>query len=179
MAEGVPVTLIDFNAERIREAQRFGTRVHFGDGTRRDVLRSAGADNARLIAVCVDDPATADRILEVVERDFPGLRVLIRAYDRLHAIRLMNAGADVVVRETAASALRLGADALTALGYSTTEAQEAVERVRVRDEGLLETQRIAARGARDRDAVVKAIVPEPLTKGRPAPSSKNRAKAPA
>ena len=63
--------------------------------------------------------------------------MLIRAYGRLHAIRLMNAGPDVVVRETAASALRLSAEALSALGYSATAAEEAVERVRLQSEGLV------------------------------------------
>jgi voltage-gated potassium channel Kch len=163
IAEGFAVTLIDHDADRIREAGRFGVRVHFGDGARRDVLRAAGADEARLIAVCVDDPATADAIVEMVRREFAHLRVLVRAYDRLHAIRLRNAGADAVVRETSASALGLGALALTALGHSEADAEEAVARVRARDEALLEAQRVAARGAVGRDEAVTAILPEPLT----------------
>ena len=167
IAEGLPVTLIDLDADRIREAGRFGTRVHFGDGTRREVLRAAGADEARLIAVCVDDPGTADRIVDVAKREFAHLRVLVRAFDRIHAIRLMNAGADAVVRETAASALRLGAEALSALGYSAVDAAGVVESVRARDEARLKEQAVAASGARDRAAAVAAILPEPLTARRP------------
>ncbi|HZC14705.1 MAG TPA: monovalent cation:proton antiporter-2 (CPA2) family protein [Thermoleophilaceae bacterium] len=166
IAEGLSVTLIDFDADRIREAGRFGTRVHFGDGTRREVLRAAGADEARLIAVCVDDPGTADRIVDVAKREFPHLRTLVRAFDRIHAIRLMNAGADAVVRETAASALRLGAEALSALGYSAVDAAGVIESVRARDEARLKEQAVAASGARDRAAAVAAILPEPLTRIR-------------
>jgi voltage-gated potassium channel Kch len=166
IAEGLPVTLIDFDADRIREAGRFGTRVHFGDGTRREVLRAAGADEARLIAVCVDDPGTADRIVDVAKREFAHLRTLVRAFDRIHAIRLLNAGADTVVRETAASALRLGAEALAALGYSAVDAAGVVERVQARDEARLKEQAVAAIGARDRAAAVAAILPEPLTARR-------------
>jgi monovalent cation:proton antiporter-2 (CPA2) family protein len=166
LAEGLPVTLLDFDADRIREAGRFGTRVHFGDGTRREVLRAAGADEARLIAVCVDDPGTADRIVDVAKREFAHLHTLVRAFDRIHAIRLMNAGADAVVRETAASALRLGVEALSALGYSAVDAAGIVESVQARDEARLKEQAVAASGARDRAAAVAAILPEPLTARR-------------
>ena len=90
----------------------------------------------------------------------------MRAFDRIHAIRLMNAGADAVVRETAASALRLGAEALSALGYSAVDAAGVVESVRARDEARLKEQAVAASGARDRAAAVAAILPEPLTARR-------------
>ncbi len=173
VAEGLPVTLLDHDADRIREAGRFGTRVHFGDGARRDVLEAAGASEARAIVVCVDDPVTTDRIVGVVSRDFAHLRVLVRAYDRLHAIRLMNAGADAVVRETAAAALELGAEVLTALGYG--DAAEVVNGVRARDEARLEEQRQRSQGARDRDAAIAAILPEPLTKSRKAARQERKA----
>ena len=55
LAEGVDVIIIDNDPEMIESAGRFGFKVYYGDGTRLDVLRAAGADDARIIAVCVDD----------------------------------------------------------------------------------------------------------------------------
>ena len=181
LAEGIPVTLIDHDADRIHEARRFGCRVHFGDGTRRDVLRAAGADEARAIAVCTADPAVTDRIVTLLARDFDGARVLARAWDRVHALRLRQASVDAAVRETAASAFALAQAALTGLGYDPAEAAAAVAAVTRRDADLLDRQAEAARGALDRDGVLDRIVPTPLApvradarKGGPAPALAGR-----
>src|SRR5262249_56044322 len=56
VAEGVDVTAIDNDPEMIEAATRFGFKVYYGDGSRLDVLRAAGAGEARLIALCNDDP---------------------------------------------------------------------------------------------------------------------------
>ena len=162
VAEGLPVTLLDHDADRIREAGRFGRRVHFGDGTRRDVLQAAGAAEARAVAVCTDDPAATDAVVAVLRRAFPGVRVLARAYDRIHAIQLLDAGADTVVRETAEGGLALGAEALAAMGYDEAARAAVLGRVRAADEARLAAQREAAHGAGDRAATVAALTPEPV-----------------
>ena len=167
VAEGLSVTLLDLDADRIREAGRFGTRVHFGDGARREVLQAAGAAEARAIAVCVDDPATTDAIVALVRREFPQAHLLARAFDRVHAVRLLNAGAEVAVRETAAAGLQMGAQALAALGYGEEERRAVVARVHRRDEERLERQRDAARDSTDRAGVIASIAPEPVGR-RPA-----------
>ncbi len=56
LAEGVDVTAIDLDSDMIPIAARFGFKVYYGDGTRLDVLRAAGLEKARLIAICVDKP---------------------------------------------------------------------------------------------------------------------------
>jgi monovalent cation:proton antiporter-2 (CPA2) family protein len=161
-AAGVKVTLIDHDADRIREAGRFGNRVHFGDGARRDVLRAAGAGEARLVAVCVDDPATTDAIVGLMRREFAGVRVLARAYDRVHAVQLARL-VDASVRETAAAGVEAGAEALSLLGFTADERREAAEHVRRADAERLVRQIDRAGEAHDRRAVIEAIAPEPIT----------------
>jgi monovalent cation:proton antiporter-2 (CPA2) family protein len=100
VAEGIPVTFLDHDADRIREAQRFGRRVHYGDGRRREVLQAAGAGEARVILVATDDPETTLSIVKLVAKEFPAARLLVRAFDRIHAVRLAQEGTDAIVRET-------------------------------------------------------------------------------
>ncbi|WP_299844994.1 cation:proton antiporter [uncultured Jannaschia sp.] len=168
VAEGVPVTLLDHDADRVREAQRFGSRVHFGDGTRREVLHAAGAGEASAIVIATDNPETTLAIVRLVRRDFPNAVLLARAYDRIQAVRLASAGvpADAVLRETLASGLELGTRTLTALGYDEGEAREIAAGIRRSDAARLDEQIAAARGRDDRKGIVDAIVPEPLTKRR-------------
>ncbi|WP_158629367.1 cation:proton antiporter [Roseitalea porphyridii] len=162
LVQGVPVTLLDADASRVREAGRFGRRVYFGDGTNRDVLQAAGAADARLIAVCTDRPQTTDAIVAMVRREFPQARLVARAYDRIHAIQLAQAGADDAVRETAAAGVEMGGRALALLGVDEAERRAVIATVRDRDRKRLERQREAVAGAPDRKAAVAAIMPEPV-----------------
>ncbi|MEM1377281.1 MAG: cation:proton antiporter [Pseudomonadota bacterium] len=164
LVEGVPVTLLDADADRVTEARRFGSRVYFGDGTNRDVLVSAGASNADLIAVCTDDPATTDRIVVLLKSAFPNAKIIARAFDRIHVIQLDAMGAHDTVRETALSAMDMGSRALKMIGFDEAEREQAMIRVRERDQQRLERQRDAIRTAKDRKAAIKAIMPEPVRK---------------
>ncbi|MEM9394686.1 MAG: monovalent cation:proton antiporter-2 (CPA2) family protein [Pseudomonadota bacterium] len=166
LAEDTRVTFLDHDAERIREAERFGARVHFGDGTRRDVLQAAGAAEALVIIVATDDPEATLAIAKLVRKEFPAAKLLLRAYDRIQAVRLADGGADVIIRETYSAALELGAKGLMALGYAEQDAAEVVSRVRQLDEQRLHEQTTLARGEEDRSAIVAAIAPEPLSKAQ-------------
>ena len=130
LARDVDVTIIDTDIEMIQSAADFGFKVYYGDGTRLDVLHASGAHSARAIAVCVDDRDAADRIVELVTHEFPQARLLVRAYDREHALKLVNAGVDVQVRETFESAVLFGAAALRALGVDDDEADAIAAQVR-------------------------------------------------
>ena len=168
IAEGVPITLLDHDADRVREAERFGARVHFGDGTRREVLHAAGAHEARVIVVATDDPETTIAVVRMVRHAFPQAALVVRAHDRIHAVRLANEGvpADAILRETLDGALELGARVLTALGYGEGEARDVAARIRERDVARLHEQIAAARGRKGRRAIVDAIAPEPLARRR-------------
>jgi len=130
LARDVDVTIIDTDIEMIQSAAEFGFKVYYGDGTRLDVLHASGAHSARAIAICVDDADTADRIVELAQHEFAQAKLLVRAYDRAHALKLVNAGVDVQVRETFESAVVFGADALRALDVPDDEADAIAEQVR-------------------------------------------------
>ncbi|NUH63936.1 cation:proton antiporter [Sulfitobacter sp. S0837] len=164
LAEGVSVTLLDHDADRIREAKRFNERVHFGDGTRADVLAAAGAETAKVIVVATDDPDTTLKIVKIVHRKFPNAKLLARAHDRIHAVRLAGEGVpnDAILRETWLSALALGGLTLRALGYADGDADDVIARLRKRDSERLAEQITAARDESERAQIVAAITPEPV-----------------
>ena len=134
LARDVDVSIIDMDVEMIQAAGDFGFKVYYGDGARLDVLRASGAGEAETILVCVDKQETADRIVELVKSEFPLTKLFVRAYDRGHAIRLVQAGVEYQVRETFESALVFGEQVLIDLGFSADEARESIEDVRRRDE---------------------------------------------
>ena len=78
LARNVNATILDASAERVRQAARFGFRIYFGDGTRRDVLRAAGAEQAAIICICVDKADVANRIVDLVMHEFPAAKVYVR-----------------------------------------------------------------------------------------------------
>jgi monovalent cation:proton antiporter-2 (CPA2) family protein len=170
LTQAIQVTVIDKDVERIRSAARFGFRIYYGDGTRLDVLRAAGAGKARLIAVCVDDREAAKRITELAKSEFPQARVHVRAFDRVHAIDLMNIGVDRFVRETFESALYFGRITLEQLGLSPDEAMEIVLDVRRRDLERLEAQRTEGITARPDllRGTSASVTPEPLIRPKTA-----------
>jgi glutathione-regulated potassium-efflux system ancillary protein KefC len=121
-SQGYSMTLIDDDPAQIELVKRFGVKVFYGDGGRLDILRAAGAADARLIVIAV---AGGDRIIaiaELIRRNFPKARIAARAIDRGHAHQLMALGVEVFERETFRAALALGEKALVALGTAPDEA---------------------------------------------------------
>ena len=134
LARDVDVSIIDLDVEMIQAAGTFGFKVYYGDGARLDVLRASGAAEAETILVCVDKQETADRIVELVKAEFPLTKLFVRAYDRGHSIRLVQAGVEYQVRETFESALVFGYQVLIDLGFTHDEARETIDDVRHRDD---------------------------------------------
>jgi glutathione-regulated potassium-efflux system protein KefB len=160
LAEQMNVTVIDNSVERIRNAARFGFKVYYGDGTRLDVLRAAGAGQALVIAVCVDRK-NATTIVELAKANFPMARVHVRAYDRIHAIELIENGADYEIRETFESALVFGGETLNYLLDDPDHVAEVIDFVRQRDEARFAYQ-LARGSAEGLKPVPASILPEPL-----------------
>ncbi len=133
LARGSTISIIDSDTEAIRNAGSFGFKVYYGDGGRADVLHAAGAHHARAILVCVDDRAAATRIAELVKAEFPHAQLLVRAYDREHAMELLKANVDYQIRETFESAMLFSREAILALGATPDQADEALAEVRRRD----------------------------------------------
>lgn len=140
LAQGIEISLIDNDPNRIREAERFGFKVYFGDGARLDILRQSGAENTDMVMVCVDDAAVTDRIVDLVREHFPTCRLLVRSYDRGHSIKLRKAGVDYEIRETFESALTFGGAGLKALGMTALDVSEVSDDIRRRDGERLDAQ---------------------------------------
>jgi len=133
LAEKAEVTIIDNDIEMIEAAAGFGFKIYYGDGTRLDVLRAAGAGRARLICVCIDNRESADKIVELIKSQFPLAKLYVRSFDRSHTISLRNSGVDFEIREMFESALVFGRNALVELGISELRADEIMADIRKRD----------------------------------------------
>ena len=143
MANDFRVVLLDSSIEQLDLIRQFGWRVHYGDASRLDLLRQAGADKARLLVVAIDDRDKAQEIVELAKHAFPNLIVIARAFDRRHAYELLNAGADAVERETYEGALNFGRKALLKLGLSERRALKAALIFREHDTALFHRLRPA------------------------------------
>ncbi|WP_436356863.1 monovalent cation:proton antiporter-2 (CPA2) family protein [Brevundimonas sp. CEF1] len=138
LARDVDVSIIENDVEMIQAAGSFGFKVYYGDGTRLDTLRASGAGKAEAVLVCIDKPEAADKIVQLVKSEFPGVKLLVRAFDRGHSLRLIQAGVDYQVRETFESALKFGQAVLEELGLPEDEAADVIADVRRRDEARLD-----------------------------------------
>jgi monovalent cation:proton antiporter-2 (CPA2) family protein len=136
-ANGIGATVLEIDSDHVELLRKFGQKVFYGDASRLDLLRAAGAESARVLVVALDDP---DRILGLVEtarKHFPHLKIFSRAIGRTHAYELLEAGLDTVYRETLDSSLRIGTDVMRELGMPGFEALRRARRFRVHDERAL------------------------------------------
>ena len=136
-ARGIAFTALEADPAQVDFVQQFGNKVYYGDAARPDLLRAAGAGESDALVVAVDDGEVAVRTVEVAKTTFPNLKVYARARDRRHAYKLMDAGADVVIRETFHSALETTRDLLTHLGLSEKESRRLTETFQRHDEARL------------------------------------------
>ncbi len=121
-ASGFKTTLLDHDAGQIEMVGRFGSKVFYGDASRGALLKSAGAERAKLLVIAIDDREKVVTMIHTSKMQFPQLKILARAYDRTHAYELIHAGADFIARETFGSALVVGECALKLLGLDDERA---------------------------------------------------------
>lgn len=133
LAQGCAISIIESDTDAIRDAGDFGFKVYYGDGARLDILHAAGAGEARLIVIAIDDREASLKIAELVRAEFPLVPVLARSLDREHAIALIHAGVEWQIRETFESALALGEKALELMDADEDERDRVMEDVRRRD----------------------------------------------
>jgi voltage-gated potassium channel Kch/uncharacterized protein (DUF697 family) len=142
MAKRIGVTIIDKKPSQIELSQEFGTKVYYGDGLRLDLLRTAGAETARVIAFCNDNQGgeLSREAVKAVLNAFPQAAVMVRAFDRVHLMEL--SGLDLVLaeRELFESAVVMGKAALRASGILGGEADRVEREYRLRDCERLERQ---------------------------------------
>ncbi|MCI1143497.1 cation:proton antiporter [Sphingomonas sp. WKB10] len=140
LAQDIPVTLIDTDIEMIDIAGEFGAKVYYGDGTRIDLLRQAGAAEAELILFCMDGDQIDAEMLEGIHEAFPQAAIYVRAFDRRALVRLKKSSAVYVVREVLESAIKMARVAMRDLGIGQADIDRAEDMYRSRDKERLRIQ---------------------------------------
>ena len=139
LGRGMPVTMIDHDPNQIELMRRFASRGFYGDASRPDVLDSAGAADAKLLVLAMDDPETVRRMVEHCRATYPDLALLARARNRVDAFELAKLGVPAI-RETLGSALEAGERALRLLGHRPYVARSIAHRFRMHDEAQFDEQ---------------------------------------
>jgi glutathione-regulated potassium-efflux system protein KefB len=172
LGKGHAISIIDNDTDMIRAAATFGFKVYYGDGRRLDILRAAGIEHADLVLICVDDKDATTRIATLIRDEFPLVKVMARAFDRMHAIELVKAGVEFQMRELFESAVVFGAQAIRVMGATEEEVAEVVAGVRRRDQQRFKAQALGGWQAGNdlllsnaaeqaRESGIKPAVPEP------------------
>jgi glutathione-regulated potassium-efflux system ancillary protein KefC/glutathione-regulated potassium-efflux system protein KefB len=133
-------TALEVSPEQVDFLRRYGNKIYYGDASRLDLLRAAGAGKAKLFVLAIDDPDASVRTAQLVRANFPELPVYARARNRVHAYRLLDEGVKVLNRETLLSSLEMAGLVLQGLGFDEERARRIVERFRTYDEDLLQKQ---------------------------------------
>ena len=136
-ARRIAFTALDSNQTHVDFVRRFGNKVYYGDASRLDLLRAAGAQTASVFVLAIDDVEASIRTAILVRTQFPHLKLFVRARNRQHAFSLMDAGVKVIIRETLAASLEMSELVLQALGEPAEKARTAVRRFRRHDEAML------------------------------------------
>ena len=138
LAQGIAPTVLDHDAETIETVRTFGYRVFYGDATRLDLLRTAGAATAKILVVAVDDVEQSMKIVEIAKEHFPKLQIVARARDVAHMNQLRDRGVTRIERELFESSLRSARNVLELLGQPPHEARQSAMRFRQHNLALLE-----------------------------------------
>lgn len=138
-AQRIPYVALEHNPETVEDLRRFGSQLYYGDPTRPDLLRAAGADRIKVFVIAMDDPDTNIKAVRLIRRLYPQAKVLARARNRQHAWKLMDLGAEPF-REVLGSSLELSERMLVELGSDAASAEHTVARFRQHDEELLKRQ---------------------------------------
>ena len=137
--KGFQVTILEHDASQIELVRKFGNKAYYGDASRVDLLKAAGAETARLLIIAVDDAEKAQQIVINARKHYPHLKILVRAVGRFEVHELETAGADIIVRETFHSALRMGEHALSELGLTLEEANRVATIFKCQDQKNLKS----------------------------------------
>ncbi|MDP3702018.1 MAG: glutathione-regulated potassium-efflux system protein KefC [Hylemonella sp.] len=155
LAQGIPSTVLDHDADMIEAARSFGYRVHYGNATRLDLLRIAGAATARVLVIAVDDKEQSLKIVDLAREHFPGLQIVARARDVTHWHELRERGVQLVQRELFESSLRSARSVLELLGHTQEEARQFAGRFRHHNLDLFEKMHPHYKDRKQLIAVVK------------------------
>lgn len=140
ISANIEVTMIDTDIEMIDIARGFGAQVWFGDGTRIDMLRQAGAADAELIVFCIDGDQLTPEFLQAVQQAFPNAQIHARVFDRRALLRLKGSPVASMAREVLESAVVLARRALKGLDVALADIDRAEQIYRKSDKERLTLQ---------------------------------------
>ncbi|MGK9172547.1 glutathione-regulated potassium-efflux system protein KefC [Yokenella regensburgei] len=169
LSSGVKMVVLDHDPDHIETLRKFGMKVFYGDATRADLLESAGAGKAEVLVNAIDDPQASLQLTELAQTHFPHLRIIARARDVDHYIRLRQAGIESPERETFEAALKVGRMALEGLGLGRYEARERADLFRQFNTRMVEEMAEVENDPQSRAAVFKrtsAMLTEIITEDR-------------
>ncbi len=138
IAQGYTCTVLDHDAEMIEAARNFGYRVFYGDASRLDLLRTAGAGTAKVLVIAVNDKDQCLKIVDLAREHFPNLQLVARARDVTHWHELRERGVMRVQRELFEASLQSGASVLEVLGHAPEDVTTALLRFRDHNLALFE-----------------------------------------
>ena len=124
-ANGIEATILDNNSDRVDLLRKMGFKVYYGDATRVDLLHAAGADQATLLISAIDDPEITLHLVEVMNKHFPHVELMIRTPHRFYGYELMEHGVKNIYRDSLDTSIRLGVDVLKKLGFRSYTATRA------------------------------------------------------
>jgi monovalent cation:proton antiporter-2 (CPA2) family protein len=136
-AQDIPFVAIDRDSDHIELVRRFGSKVYYGDASRRDLLEAAGASRAKFFVLAIDDVQSSLETAKVVREHFPNLTIFARARNRGHVFDLMQAGIATIKRETFDSSANFVEELLVAMGFAGEKAHDLVERFKRHDERMM------------------------------------------
>ena len=139
-ARRIKFTALDSNQTHVDFVRKFGNKVYYGDASRLDLLRAAGAETATTFVLAIDDVDASVRTAELVHEQFPRLKIFARARNRQHAFALKAIGVRYIIRETYVSSLEMAATVLESLGDSSSSAKALVRKFRQHDETTFDAQ---------------------------------------
>jgi monovalent cation:proton antiporter-2 (CPA2) family protein len=168
-AAGKPFTALERDTRQVDLLRRYGATVYYGDASRLDLLRAAGADKAKIFVLAIADLETSVHVAEVVSKNFPHLTIIARARNRRHAHVLMDIGVRHIVRETLHSSLVMSEQILTSLGASADSAEQVVKQFLDYDKRLLleqhavyDSEEKLIQTARDRNEELERLLRDDL-----------------
>jgi len=150
-ANRITPTLIDHNPEQLERVRRFGYKSYYGDALRLDVLHAAGVAQCKIVVLAIDDPVVVNQAVKLIKSAFPGVKIVARAYDRGHAMELIDINIDGFTRETFYSALEMGKETLTLLGFDRPFVEKQADTMRKMD---LETLHEQVNVRHDENAII-------------------------
>lgn len=142
-ANGVKATILDNDSDRVELLRKMGFTVYYGDATRIDLLRSAGADHAKLFIAAIDNPEVNQQLIKTVTKHFPNLEIMARARNREDAYDLIDLGVKDFYRETLYTSVHMAIDVMIKLGFrSYTATRKGIEFIRYDEAALTKLAKV-------------------------------------